>query len=187
MTMFDKNGRRWRKNGKRGVSPIIATILLVAITVVLAAVLYILISGLTHGPGTTPLGTAFGWGSPSNITAPATGTAPTGCGATVHSCYSLEIASAAGLTTSDMNFALRTSGGAATAFVTGTTITLVGLSGSSLATYSITTSSWSSGSTTIAAGDTIVVYAPTSGYLGDSFVAVGVGGFSGTVAASAFA
>jgi flagellin-like protein len=41
------------------VSPIIATILLVAITVVLAAVLYVLISGLTHGPGATPIGTAF--------------------------------------------------------------------------------------------------------------------------------
>jgi len=36
------------------VSPIIATILLVAITVVLAAVLYVLISGLTHTGASTP-------------------------------------------------------------------------------------------------------------------------------------
>src|SRR5580658_5877974 len=55
--------RRWRKKAKRGVSPIIATILLVAITVVLAAVLYILISGLTKGPGNTPLGTALALGT----------------------------------------------------------------------------------------------------------------------------
>lgn len=57
--------RRWRKRTKRGVSPIIATILLVAITVVLAAVLYILISGLTSGPGSTPLSVQFGQGTPS--------------------------------------------------------------------------------------------------------------------------
>jgi len=43
-----------RRAGKRGVSPIIATILLVAITVVLAAVLYVLISGLTSSSGSTP-------------------------------------------------------------------------------------------------------------------------------------
>lgn len=35
---------------RRGVSPIIATILLVAIAMVLAAVLYILVSGITNGP-----------------------------------------------------------------------------------------------------------------------------------------
>jgi flagellin-like protein len=46
---------RWRRaHGKRGVSPIIATILLVAITVVLAAVLYVLVSGLTRTGASTP-------------------------------------------------------------------------------------------------------------------------------------
>jgi flagellin-like protein len=35
-----------------GVSPVIATILMVAITVVLAAVLYVMVSGFTHSPGT---------------------------------------------------------------------------------------------------------------------------------------
>jgi len=54
MNVFDRAGQRWRKNRKRGVSPIIATILLVAITVVLAAVLYVLISGLTHTGGSSP-------------------------------------------------------------------------------------------------------------------------------------
>jgi flagellin-like protein len=51
----------WRRNTRqRGVSPIIATILLVAITVVLAAVLYILISGLTGGSTSTPYTVGFG-------------------------------------------------------------------------------------------------------------------------------
>ena len=35
-----------------GVSPVIATILMVAITVVLAAVLYVMVTGFTHSPGT---------------------------------------------------------------------------------------------------------------------------------------
>jgi flagellin-like protein len=48
---------------RRGVSPIIATILLVAITVVLAAVLYVLISGLTHTGASTPY--TLGMSSPT--------------------------------------------------------------------------------------------------------------------------
>jgi flagellin-like protein len=46
--------RRNARRSKRGVSPIIATILLVAITVVLAAVLYVLVSGLTRTGASTP-------------------------------------------------------------------------------------------------------------------------------------
>jgi len=49
---------RARRRGRRGVSPIIATILLVAITVVLAAVLYVLISGLTSSTATAPISLA---------------------------------------------------------------------------------------------------------------------------------
>ncbi len=54
-----KFGARQRGRGrKRGVSPIIATILLVAITVVLAAVLYVLISGLTGSSASAPISLA---------------------------------------------------------------------------------------------------------------------------------
>ena len=61
MNVFGKREKRgWRKARKRGVSPIIATILLVAITVVLAAVLYVLISSqTTGGASTVPIGTTF--------------------------------------------------------------------------------------------------------------------------------
>jgi len=45
--------RIWRN--KEGVSPVIATILMVAITVVLAAVLYVMVSGYMTGGGGTPL------------------------------------------------------------------------------------------------------------------------------------
>src|SRR3970040_843400 len=49
-----KNVRLIRKD-ESAVSPVIATILMVAITVVLAAVLYVMVSGLISGPGTTPV------------------------------------------------------------------------------------------------------------------------------------
>ena len=42
------------RKDESAVSPVIATILMVAITVVLAAVLYVMVSGLISGPGGTP-------------------------------------------------------------------------------------------------------------------------------------
>ena len=42
------------REDEAAVSPVIATILMVAITVVLAAVLYVMVSGLITGPGNTP-------------------------------------------------------------------------------------------------------------------------------------
>jgi len=66
MNVFDRASTRWRKNRKRGVSPIIATILLVAITVVLAAVLYVLIAGLTHTGASTPYTIGMSAPSPTN-------------------------------------------------------------------------------------------------------------------------
>ena len=48
-----KNVRLVRKD-ESAVSPVIATILMVAITVVLAAVLYVMVSGLISGPGAGP-------------------------------------------------------------------------------------------------------------------------------------
>jgi len=44
----------------QAVSPVIATILMVAITVVLAAVLYVMVSGLISGPTTTKPVVTFG-------------------------------------------------------------------------------------------------------------------------------
>lgn len=46
--------RHWRD--RKGVSPVIATILMVAITVVLAAVLYVMVMGLSGDTAVTPTG-----------------------------------------------------------------------------------------------------------------------------------
>jgi len=75
-----RSDRRFSPRRARGVSPIIATILLVAITVVLASILYVLVSGLSHGGVLRPsIGTAF------EITSPVAGTCWT-AGVTSHIC-----------------------------------------------------------------------------------------------------
>ncbi len=178
--MWTERAKSWRKKGKRGVSPIIATILLVAITVVLAAVLYILISGLTKGPGTTPLGTAFAWGPESNVTV-ATGAAPTGCSAG-HACYSLEVGSASsGLQTNGLTFSFRSSTGATVGTSIIATVTLVSPQGTSVSVWTASTNSWSAGNIALGAGQTMVVSCSSSGLLGDTVVAIGQGGFQGEV------
>jgi len=53
------------RKDEEAVSPVIATILMVAITVVLAAVLYVMVSGLIGGPGTSKPTVAFGSAAPA--------------------------------------------------------------------------------------------------------------------------
>jgi flagellin-like protein len=171
--------RRWRQKGKRGVSPIIATILLVAITVVLAAVLYILISGLTKGPGNTPLGSALAIGTPAS-----------NGGLT----YTMGITPSSGLTPVGMTYEVTSSTG--TILGVGTTVTVVGVTGCFQAVYTFASNSWAAavGGTACAGASTTVVLtsgmqlslvvAPTQTGLGDKFVAVGAGTFSGQVSAS---
>jgi flagellin-like protein len=201
MNVLGKKERSWRKARKRGVSPIIATILLVAITVVLAAVLYVLISGLTHGTGTAPLGTNFSWGSPVN----ATGTSATGCAATFY-CYTIEIAGAGGgVTTSNFQLALRTSLGSTVAWpasLSGATVANGWISlyspssANAVATYSVAASAWTNAAGftgTIGGGFSITLSAQGhaegngQGLLSYQLVAIGVNGYSGTVPSSSFA
>jgi archaeal type IV pilus assembly protein PilA len=84
-----------RRRRQRGVSPIIATILLVAITVVLAAVLYVLVSGLTKSGASVPY--QLGMQSQS----------ATGSGTTYYDVLSL--APTSGLTTSAFGLKVTTS------------------------------------------------------------------------------
>jgi flagellin-like protein len=204
MNVLGKNARSWRKGRKRAVSPIIATILLVAITVVLAAVLYVLISGLTHGTGSAPLGTNFSWGSPVNVT----GVATTGCGtpSTAHNfCYSIEIAGSS-VSTSNFILALRNTAGGTIAWPvtvaagyaatpTASQISLISPTASAPQSgYSTSTSGWTpngafSGSVT--GGFSIVIYLQGSatvnaGLLGYELVAIGASGYSGSVPSNAF-
>jgi archaeal type IV pilus assembly protein PilA len=196
MNVFGKRERSWRKARKRGVSPIIATILLVAITVVLAAVLYVLISGLTKGPGNTPLGSAFAAGvPPSNSLIVGAGTfVATGC-LTGDYCYVLTIESASsGLTAGGMNFVVKTSTGttAATgAHAGGFTIFnvvsngVVAQSPNIASGGALSVSTWSSGGTTQLATTMEIIIdtgsATSPAGTGLTFQALGVGTYSGTI------
>jgi len=161
------------------VSPIIATILLVAITVVLAAVLYILISGLTKGPGNTPLGTALAVGMPVSSG-----------GGTV---YTMTITPSSGLTPASLNFEVTSSSG--TILASGTSIQIVGPNGCGLATYTFSTNAWAAGGTLpacVPAGTTTTILSSGEQFqltasasltgAGDKLVAIGTGSFSGQVA-----
>src|SRR5271170_4457691 len=185
MNMRTRMTRRWRQKGERGVSPIIATILLVAITVVLAAVLYILISGLTKGPGNTPIGTALAVGAVNE--------ASSGTGAAARWYYNVSVQSASGgMTWSNMIFQVQTSAGAGA--VGPTTLTTTNAAGScNLATYTFATAAWGAPAANVCAGVTtgggaLVVGGAQIGMIattnlnnaGNTLVVVGQGSFSGT-------
>ncbi len=199
MNVFGQRERSWRKSRKRGVSPIIATILLVAITVVLAAVLYVLIAGLTHGPGSTPLGTAFGWGSPTNATSAlsSTCTAANGIGITAKYCYTIQIEPSGSVSTNQITFALRGAVSGATIGWPAVTILTIGLlsptSTGDVATYNPATSTWSLVSPftgVLSEGMTLVIGVASGatatslgqgGLLNIDLEAVGGSGYSGVV------
>lgn len=174
MNAQSNKSRGWRRMRRRGVSPIIATILLVAITVVLAAVLYILISGLTKGPGNTPLGTSLAVNKPLEA---AKGTT---------NWYNFTVASAGGgLLLNNLQFQITGTGGNIVA-TTGFTLNVLGLTGSTVGTYTIASSppAWTLGGTVaVSSSQTIVLTTPTASPLsGDTLVVIGTGSFSGSIA-----
>ena len=178
---------RWRKaKGKRGVSPIIATILLVAITVVLAAVLYILVSGYIGGTGSKPQTVGFA------------GETPSSCGST---CFNVtfSVTASSGLTTSMFGLKITNTSGAAIApgtlacTTTGCTVSpstgntgwvaiLFDSSGVAQGTYSSSSTSWvtkGNSVVTLSSSDTISILSnhPLAGS-GATLSAFGVGGAS---------
>ncbi|HYK93423.1 MAG TPA: archaellin/type IV pilin N-terminal domain-containing protein [Thermoplasmata archaeon] len=172
--MWAKAERRWRKRGKRGVSPIIATILLVAITVVLAAVLYILISGLTKGPGNTPLGSAL-----------AVGPASESVNGSANQYVFAIVSASGGLTLNNLQFQVQNpSGGVVT--LTGGSIIVTGLTGAGVGTYTLATGAWSAGGTLTVSNQMHIVLQCTNNLAaaGNSLVVLGTGSFSGSVTAA---
>jgi flagellin-like protein len=203
MKMWANTERSFRMRRKRAVSPIIATILLVAITVVLAAVLYILISNLTKGPGNTPLGSAFAFGSPTQQSVAHGGTASSGCAvptAGTDYCELINIGEASsGLATNSIGFQLQSPTGTITSF---TSVVLLDQVGAGIAIYSGATFTWSLctiATCNVAAVSTITTALPATlattqemviqvspagggtSPTGDILVALGTGSFSGQV------
>ena len=173
MNRSTRSPRLWRKKSKRGVSPIIATILLVAITVVLAAVLYILISGLTKGPGNTPLGTALALGSP--------GEAQKGA----NNYYNFSVQSAGGgILFNNLNFQVLNPSGQIVAPTAAWSLTVLNLLGTSVGTYALTGASagtWTVGGTTALSSSQTICLNAASSLSGDTLVVSGAGSFQGSI------
>jgi len=204
MNVFGKNERSWRKARKRGVSPIIATILLVAITVVLAAVLYVLISGLTGGGvGSKPIGSSFAAGNPISSKCPSGSYTANGCLSADYT-YVLTIETT-GATFASVEFEVKTATGSiyAAASAGGFTVLNVGGAVAAQSTVSVTpfavamtTTFATYGATPICNGVACVPSTPWSSIYtimidmgtsnptgqGLQFVAIGTGGYSGTTA-----
>jgi archaeal type IV pilus assembly protein PilA len=182
MNVFDRASQRWKKSRKRGVSPIIATILLVAITVVLAAVLYVLISGLTHTGVASPYSVNYGTPAPASCT---TTTTPS-CATAVY-WESVSIFVTAGLTTSALGLQLLSSTGSVIASgaapasgnckagillnTTSTTKCIAGASGPYIVLENATgyvanvfsSGKWTGSTVTVpASGDSVIVISATS-------------------------
>jgi len=176
MNTWTKGQRRWRKKSKRGVSPIIATILLVAITVVLAAVLYILISGLTKGPGNTPLGTALALGTP--------GEASKGAGATTNNWYNFSVQSAGGgLILNNLQFQVQTPSGQIVTPGGSWTLNVLGITGTVVGTYSLSTNAWTLGGTSVVSSQMLISLnaVGATGLSGDNMIVIGTGSFQGSI------
>jgi FlaG/FlaF family flagellin (archaellin) len=193
----------------RGVSDLVAAILIVAIGVVLAAILFVLVSGLTSGPTTAPLGADFAWGQENNVT----GSTIAGCGASggaTHAfCYTIAI-SVSSVSTSNFVVVLRNLTGISTVLPSGVAVSidLVSPTVSSVGCAAPGTtapgcvayasagfgSTWSNqGSFTggVTSGFTLVIFSAGTatadgGMFGLVVSAVGTSGYSGNVIANAF-
>ncbi len=200
MNVWGVNARSWRKARKRAVSPIIATILLVAITVVLAAVLYVLISGLTHGPGNTPIGSAFAIGAPISGTCSAAQVMAKICATANDQIFTFTIEQST-ITLGSVQFEVKAPSGTAFANTLAASFSIQTITGTEVAYYAVAvaaglamTSLWSnyaagnSGSTPISTTmsfvvDTGIVATSWTTGAGNSVIGLGVGSYSGTTSA----
>ncbi len=172
---WNQSERSWRKRHKRAVSPIIATILLVAITVVLAAVLYILIQNYTKtGAAGTPIGTTLSLGQlQSGVKV----------GANYLYNFSVQNPSASvGLTTGSMQ--LKVIGAGGVTITTATTLVVQSFTGATQATWTFSTSSWDNSGVIVQSGQTFVVTSTTV-LVGDTLLISGLGAFSGSYSSPA--
>jgi FlaG/FlaF family flagellin (archaellin) len=196
--MSHERNRMRGRSASRAVSDMVATLLIVAITVVLAAVLYIAVTSWTTTSGSAPLGSAFAWGSPSNTTA----TATNGCADTAHYCYTIPmVVTGTDVPVVRITFYLQTPTGVPAAWptsVTGTggSLELFGpTSGSMSGRYWPLNSTWQTVPPfdgVIMSGSSLVIYCGGAaegshqGLLGLEIVAFGTNGYSGTVASGVF-
>ncbi|MGC2288876.1 MAG: archaellin/type IV pilin N-terminal domain-containing protein [Thermoplasmata archaeon] len=173
---------RWQRRRSRGVSDILAVILLVAITVVLAAVLYILVVHYTSS-GTNPpgLGTSLVLSDPQE--AVSTSSLVGACAATPCNFYNITVQSAAsGMELHDLSFEIQGQNGANLVPTGG--IVVLNPANSLVGQYGFATG-WTTGSM-VDVTDMLTIILYTSGaspqsLSGDTLRTIGVSAYSGSI------
>lgn len=173
---FSRRGRR------RGVSDIVATILLVAITVVLAALLYVFVLHYTSSGSSTPvLGSALSLATPQEEVAKSSVVAA--CSATPCNFYNMSVQSAAkGLELHNLAFEVEGQNGSRFAPTGG--VVVLNQTAHIVSTYGFATG-WATNST-MHVTDLLTISLYTSGaspqsLSGDTFIVNGLSGFSGSI------
>jgi hypothetical protein len=171
------------------VSVIIAEIMLILVTVVLAAILAVMASGLMRAPQAPPLGYNFAIFSSGSgaTTAPAHGNVPVGVGATVYT-YSFMLAfTSRGMVLGDLQFQVQSPTDAVVQ-ANGLTLSVEGLSQNVVAVYYFSNATWAAGpgvagpatDQALSTENSLVVASPVS-LGGDTLVIFGETAYSGEV------
>ncbi len=173
---------RWHRGRRRGVSDIVATILAVAITVTIAALLYVFVLHYTSsGPSAPILGTSLTLATPQEEVAKVSVLAA--CSATPCNFYNMSVQSAAkGMELQDLAFELESLNGSLFAPTGG--VAVLNQAGGVVSTYAFGTG-WASNSTAHVT-DLLAIDLYTSGaspqsLSGDTFVVDGLYAFSGSI------
>jgi flagellin-like protein len=176
-----RRSARWRRTRARGVSDILATILLVAITVVLAAVLYILISHYTAATSVNPsLESSLALSAPQESVSPDSVIAA--CSANPCNFYNISVQSAAaGMELKDLVFEIVAQNGSIYLPTGG--VVIQNSAGAIVGKYTFPTG-WTSGPTSpVTDLLTIVLYTsgnPAPSLSGEQLRVVGVNSYSGS-------
>lgn len=181
-----KSQRRLRRS-RRGVDVMVATVMMVALVVVLAAVLFILVENYTKSSNTQPtLGAALAIAPPQDAVSKSSQVAA--CAATACNFYNMTVQTAtAGLKLSDLVFELFSENGSL--FVPTGGIVVINGTGAVEAQYSFA-AEWTSGSMNLLqTHPTIALY--TSGAMpqslyGDDLRVVGMNDYTGSISVHIF-
>jgi hypothetical protein len=181
--MFVKFPRPRLRRSRRGVDVNVATVLLVAITVVLAAVLFILVRGYLSSSSTNePLGSALAIGGPVDSTGKFSEIAA--CSAKACNFYNFTIQSATNaLELHDLAFDVFAANGSAFEPTGG--IAAINLAGAVAGLFSFSGGAWTSGGT-VGGLDHVQLVLYTSGVTpqslsGDTLRVLGVAAYSGSI------
>jgi FlaG/FlaF family flagellin (archaellin) len=183
------------------VSDAVAMTLLVAITVVLAAVLYVLISGLVRGPGTSPIGSAFAIGDPVGSTCTAAQVTAGVCQTAGDQIFTLTIEHSS-IALDDVEFEVKTpsgnpftttvAGGFALQSVDASMVSSHAIGAASALAMTSAFSTFGSGYSASSPIDTTMTVVVDTGVAagnwatgqGDTVVALGIGSYSGTTSSN---